>query len=140
MVKEHLRILYLLGQRHDLERKTNVPWICIANFLIILKFFLKYSCYVKEAFKGLYFSWCICDEFFFSYFQIRDCSFSNPFHFQNVQTIDYYSSLSFLNFSSRWIYRNDSSFPLEKKNWVFCDSDISALHHDCHSLPSVILA
>lgn len=73
-------------------------------------------------------------------FFIRNCYSSNPFHFQIVLTIDNYSSLSFLNSPSRWIYCNDSSFPLEKKNWVFCDSDLSALHHDCHSLPSVILA
>lgn len=139
MFREHLWILYPLVSKHDQREKSNTTlYTNHANSLVIWKFSFKYSCYAKWHSNVIYFPCHIWDEFFA--FLNQRLFFSNPFHFENVQTIDYYSFLSFLNFSSRWIYRNDSSFPLEKKNWVFCDSDISALHHDGHSLPSIFLA
>lgn len=41
---------------------------------------------------------------------------------------------------SRGVHCDDGPFPPEKEDWLFCDSDIPALHHDSHPFPSVLLA
>lgn len=41
---------------------------------------------------------------------------------------------------SRRICCYDHSFPPEKKDWLFCYSNIPAMHNDRHSVPSLLLA
>ena len=41
---------------------------------------------------------------------------------------------------SRRVCCYDNSFPPEEKDWIFCYSNIPAMHNDSYSLPSLILA
>ena len=42
--------------------------------------------------------------------------------------------------TSRRVCCYDHSFPPEEKDWIFCYSNIPAMHNDSYSLPSLILA
>lgn len=45
-----------------------------------------------------------------------------------------------LSADHRRVRRDDNPLPPEEENWLLCDPDISALHHDSHPVPSVFLA
>lgn len=56
---------------------------------------------------------------------------------------DFFFKVKLLNlavFPSRRICCDDHSFPPEKENWLFCYSNIPAMHNDRHSVPSLLLA
>lgn len=42
--------------------------------------------------------------------------------------------------NNRRVRCDDNPLPPEEENWLLCDPDISALHHDSHPLPGVFLA
>lgn len=49
--------------------------------------------------------------------------------------------LAYTHFSfPRRIHYNDSTFPSEKKNRLFCHPDVPSLHYDCDLITSVVLA
>lgn len=49
-------------------------------------------------------------------------------------------SLSFSLLSLRRICSDDNIFPFEKENRLLCDSNLPPVHHDCHSVSSLLLA
>jgi len=42
--------------------------------------------------------------------------------------------------AARWIHSHDSSLPFEEEDRLLCDPDVSALYHDGHPLPGLLLA
>lgn len=48
--------------------------------------------------------------------------------------------LSCFTFLCRSIHSDDGPFLPEEEDWLLCDSDLHALLHDCHFVPSLFLA
>lgn len=40
----------------------------------------------------------------------------------------------------RWVHCDDCPLPPEEEDWLFCDSDVPAMHHDRHPVAGVLLA
>lgn len=71
---------------------------------------------------------------------ITPCNLSLNAHICNYQHVRPPSLTWTFPLVLRWIHSHDGSLPSEEEDRLLCDPDISALHHDGHPLPGLLLA